>query len=253
MGKHASNAFLATRISFVNGIANLCERVGADVREVTVGIGYNPRIGFEFLHAGPGWGGSCLSKDTAALLRRCAVGYDFKLLRGALEDNAQQQHHRIVAKVGSACGGTPRCVHVAIWGLTSRPTRMTCGTRPRGPSCGDYSPTEPLSGRATPAAGEQASSAIQELDVVPDPYDACSGAEVLIILTEWDEFRRLDFSRIAWELTQPRVADKRNCSIRGPWGGSASHIRVSGGDRERRRGAVDAQVSRLTASLQATP
>ncbi len=105
MVKYASNAFLATKISFVNAIAAVCESVNADIREVVLGMGYDPRIGFEFLHPGPGWGGSCFPKDTAALLGTADdAGYDFALLRGVVSSN-DEQRERMVAKVRDACRG----------------------------------------------------------------------------------------------------------------------------------------------------
>src|SRR5947207_9512509 len=118
MIKYASNAFLATKISFINAIANLCEAVNADVREVALGMGYDHRIGFEFLHPGPGFGGSCFPKDVAALLHTARdAGYDFDLLDGVVEVN-RGQHDRIVEKVRAAAGGSLAGAEVAVWGLT---------------------------------------------------------------------------------------------------------------------------------------
>ena len=106
--KYASNAFLATKLSFVNALAGLCEEVGADARDVLLGLGYDKRIGFEFLRPGPGWGGSCLPKDTRALLHIAGeAGYDFSLLAGAIASN-DEQLARVVAKVEAACGGAVR-------------------------------------------------------------------------------------------------------------------------------------------------
>ena len=118
MIKYASNAFLATKISFINAIANLCEAVNADVREVSLGMGYDPRIGFEFLHPGPGYGGSCFPKDTAALIHTAeTAGYDFSLLRGVVEVN-RRQHERMLEKLRDAAGGSLEGVTVGVWGLT---------------------------------------------------------------------------------------------------------------------------------------
>ena len=109
---------MATKLSYVNAVAGLCEEVGADVRDVMLGLGYDKRIGFEFLHPGPGWGGSCLPKDTRALLHIAQeAGYDFSLLAGAIASN-EQQLARVVAKVETACGGSVDGVTVAVWGLT---------------------------------------------------------------------------------------------------------------------------------------
>ena len=116
--KYASNAFLATKLSFVNALAGLCEEVGADARDVLLGLGYDKRIGFEFLRPGPGWGGSCLPKDTRALLHIAGeAGYDFSLLAGAIASN-DEQLSRVVAKVETACGGSAAGATIAVWGLT---------------------------------------------------------------------------------------------------------------------------------------
>src|SRR5215510_7771696 len=118
MIKYAANAFLATKISFINAIANVCEAVDADVREVAIGMGYDARIGFQFLHPGPGYGGSCFPKDVQALLHTARdAGYDFHLLQGVVNVN-RVQHERIVDKVRTAAGGSLAGADVAIWGLT---------------------------------------------------------------------------------------------------------------------------------------
>ena len=116
--KYASNAFLATKLSFVNAVAGLCEAVGADVRDVILGLGYDKRIGFEYLRPGPGWGGSCLPKDTRALVHIAEqAGYDFSFLRGAIATN-DEQFVRVVDKVRAAAGGKLEGAVVAVWGLT---------------------------------------------------------------------------------------------------------------------------------------
>ena len=132
MIKYASNAFLATKISFVNAIANLCEAVDADVREVALGMGYDQRIGFEFLHPGPGYGGSCFPKDTAALLYAAEnAGYDFSLLKGVVQVN-QEQHERMVTKLTDARRRLARRRRRSRRGASrSRPTPTTCVTRRR--------------------------------------------------------------------------------------------------------------------------
>jgi UDPglucose 6-dehydrogenase len=204
--KYASNAFLATKISFVNAIANLCEAVGADVREVALGMGYDRRIGFEFLKPGPGWGGSCFPKDTRALIRIGEDhGYDFSLLRGAVEVN-EEQYERVVAKIVHLAGKPPAELRVAAWGLTFKartddlresPALAVIGKlRERGAVVRAFDPTrrEPLDG----------------IEVMPDPYAACEGADVLAVLTEWDEFRWLDFGKVRSLLARPAVVDARN-------------------------------------------
>ncbi|MSO37981.1 MAG: UDP-glucose/GDP-mannose dehydrogenase family protein [Acidimicrobiia bacterium] len=210
MIKYASNAFLATKISFVNAIANLCEAVDADVREVTLGMGYDQRIGFEFLHPGPGYGGSCFPKDTAALLFASRnVGYDFALLDGVVEVN-RRQHERMVEKATSMVGGSLEGVTIALWGLTFK-----ANTDDLRDSPALVIAQRLIEGGANvrafdPAAGESAERAVPGLVVVSDPYEVCAGAALLAVLTEWDQFRWLDFNRVRDALASPNVLDTRN-------------------------------------------
>jgi UDPglucose 6-dehydrogenase len=211
MIKYASNAFLATKISFINAVANLCEAVNADVREVALGMGYDPRIGFEFLHPGPGYGGSCFPKDTAALLHTAsAAGYDFSLLRGVVDVNHRQQE-RMLEKLRDAAGGALADAPVAVWGLTFKANTDDLRDSPALVVCRQLL-DEGASVRAyDPAAGEAAATLMPGLDVVADPYEAVAGAQLLALLTEWDEFRWLDFSRVADAMAPPRaLVDTRN-------------------------------------------
>ena len=177
MIKYASNAFLATKISFVNAIANLCEAVDADVREVALGMGYDQRIGFEFLHPGPGYGGSCFPKDTAALLHTAdSAGYDFALLEGVVEVN-QRQHERMVEKLRDARRRLARrACAVAVWGLTFKAN--TDDLRD-SPALVDRAPAarggRDACGPTTPRPASAAADARPGLEVVADPYDACDG------------------------------------------------------------------------------
>ncbi len=210
MIKYASNAFLATKISFVNAIANLCESVDADVREVALGMGYDQRIGFEFLHPGPGYGGSCFPKDTAALLYTARrSGYDFSLLEGVVEVN-QRQHERMVDKLCGLAGGSLDGVKVALWGLTFKANTDDLRDSPALVIARRLIEEGARVRAYDPEAGERASTLVPGLEVVPDPYDACEDAAVLAVLTEWDEFRWLDFDRVLAALAQPRVLDARN-------------------------------------------
>ncbi|MGO9876354.1 MAG: UDP-glucose dehydrogenase family protein, partial [Acidimicrobiia bacterium] len=209
MIKYASNAFLATRISFINAVANLCEAVDADVREVALGMGYDRRIGFEFLYPGPGYGGSCFPKDIAAL-RHIATeaGYDFGLL-GAVQNVNRVQHDRIVEKIARASGGDVDSLRVAFWGLTFKADTDDLRDSPalviaqklleQGAKVRAYDP-------AVPADSDK----VSQLEVSADPYEACEGAQVLAVLTEWDEFRWLDFDRVRGLMATPAVVDARN-------------------------------------------
>ncbi len=212
--KYASNAFLATKLSFVNALAGLCEELGADARDVLLGLGYDKRIGFEFLRPGPGWGGSCLPKDTQALLHIARdAGYEFSLLAGAIASN-DEQLARVVSKVEAACGGSVDGARLAVWGLTFKANTDDRRDSPSlqisrrlaalGATVQAFDPTV----RAQPSA--EADDDLTGLDLRADPYEAATGARVLVVLTEWDEFRWLDFSRVLALMEEPRIVDARN-------------------------------------------
>jgi UDPglucose 6-dehydrogenase len=204
--KYASNAFLATKVSFVNAVANLCEAVGADVREVVLGMGYDKRIGFEFLKPGPGWGGSCFPKDTRALVRIGEDnGYDFQLLRGVIGVN-DEQYERVVAKVVRMAGGSLEGSAIGAWGLTfkartddlreSPALEVIRRLRERGATVKAYDPTR--------------REALDGVEVCDDAYAACEGAAVLVVLTEWDDFRWVDLDKVKAVMAEPVIVDARN-------------------------------------------
>jgi UDPglucose 6-dehydrogenase len=210
MIKYASNAFLATKVSFINAIANVCEAVDADVREVSIGMGYDARIGFQFLHAGPGYGGSCFPKDVEALLHTArSAGYDFDLLAGVVAVN-KAQHQLMVEKVCDAVGGSPAGKVIGVWGLTFKADTddlrdspalvITRGLLERGATVQAYDPGAP----------DRVVELVPGLDRRLDAYDAATGADVIAVLTEWDEFRWVDFDRIAAVMRGNAVVDTRN-------------------------------------------
>jgi UDPglucose 6-dehydrogenase len=215
MIKYASNAFLATKISFINAIANLCESVDADIREVAIGMGYDERIGFQFLHPGPGYGGSCFPKDVAALLHTArAAGYEFELLAGVGQVN-QAQHHRIVDKIlraasGSDAATTNADMVIAVWGLTFKAETDDLRDSPSIEIARRLCDTGATVRAFDPAAGEQARRLVPQLETCADAYDAAVGADVVAVLTEWDEFRWLDFARVRDGMRHPAVVDARN-------------------------------------------
>jgi UDPglucose 6-dehydrogenase len=210
MIKYASNAFLATKISFINAIANLCEAVDADVREVAIGMGYDARIGFQFLHPGPGFGGSCFPKDVAALLHTARdAGYDFQLLDGVVEVN-RGQHDRIVDKVRVAAGGSLTGAEVAVWGLTFKADTDDLRDSPSLVVARKLIEAGAAVRGYDPVAGEAAGVLMPELDVRADPYEAAVGADVVALLTEWEELRWLDFERVRSLMRHPAVVDARN-------------------------------------------
>jgi UDPglucose 6-dehydrogenase len=204
--KYASNAFLATKISYVNAVAAVCEAVGADVNDVVLGMGYDKRIGHEFLRPGPGWGGSCFPKDTRALIHIAEeAGYHFDLLKGVVTVN-DEQFARVASKVVEAAGGSVDGKTIAVWGLTFKARTDDLRESP------SLEVIERLVAQGAhvrafdPAVHRQ----LEGIEVVDDPYGACDGAEVLVVLTEWDEFRWLDFDKVAAALRQPAVVDARN-------------------------------------------
>jgi len=234
--KYASNAFLATKLSFVNAVAGLCEAVGADVRDVILGLGYDKRIGFEYLKPGPGWGGSCLPKDTRALVHIAEqAGYDFSFLKGAIATN-DEQFERVVAKVRAAAAPIPHADVVrgggagefagsviAVWGLTFKAGTDDLRNSPAveialrlvagGAEVRAFDPTVtvPEGAVAIPVPGiDGEADGPGSLLAYPDAYSACQGASVVVVLTEWDEFRWLDFTKVREALTAPVLVDARN-------------------------------------------
>ena len=210
MIKYASNAFLATKVSFINAIANLCEAVDADAREVAIGMGYDTRIGFQFLHPGPGYGGSCFPKDVAALLHiSSAAGYDFDLLAGAVDVNAAQ-HERMVDKVRVAVGGSLSDVSVAIWGLTFKADTDDLRDSPAIFIARRLLEEGAIVRAHDPGAGDRPRQLVAGLELCADAYDAATNADVVVLLTEWDQFRWLDFDRVRDSMRGRAIVDARN-------------------------------------------
>ncbi|HZZ52043.1 MAG TPA: UDP-glucose/GDP-mannose dehydrogenase family protein [Pseudonocardia sp.] len=210
MVKYAANCFLAMKLSYVNAMAELCERLGADVHDVTEGMGYDKRIGQSFLRPGPGWGGSCLPKDTHALLQISeSAGFDFPLLGASIETNAHQAE-RMVAKVRAACGGTLDGKRVGLLGLTfkagtddlrdSPALTVADGLRAEGAELTAYDPGVP----------EAVSGMTDGITVTSDPMLAAKEADALVVLTEWPEFRSLDWGAMACVAARRTVVDARN-------------------------------------------
>ncbi|HVV13484.1 UDP-glucose/GDP-mannose dehydrogenase family protein [Amycolatopsis sp.] len=204
--KYAANCFLAMKLSYVNAIAELCERLGADIESVTDGMGYDRRIGRAFLKPGPGWGGSCLPKDTHALVQVAeSVGFDFSLLSSAIQENIAQRD-RIVAKIAGSVGGTLAGTRIGVLGLAFK-----AGTN-------DLRDSPALSVTAMLAAhGAEVTAYDPAVDgdlpgmrIMDDPYQVAKGADGIVVLTEWDEFRRLDWTYFADLMHGDAVVDTRN-------------------------------------------
>ncbi len=217
--KYAANAFLATKLSFANAIAAVCEGVGADVNDVILGLGYDTRIGSEYLKPGPGWGGSCFPKDTRALVRIAEQGgYDFRLLDGVIAVN-EEQFSRIADKVSDAAGGDLTGRTIGVWGLTFKAGTDDLRESPSlsvidrlvaaGAVVRAYDPTV--------GSGADLPYDAVGIEVVEDAAEACHGADVLVVLTEWDEFRWQDPAELAATMTTPSVVDARNLLDRARW------------------------------------
>jgi UDPglucose 6-dehydrogenase len=208
--KYAANAFLAVKISFINEIADLCEAVDADVQDVARGIGLDNRIGPKFLHAGPGYGGSCFPKDTLALLQTAEeAGVDQRIVRTTVNVNDERKRS-MVERVARALGGELRGKRVAVLGLAFKPNTDDMRDAPSIPL------VEALVGRGAsvaafdPVAREQAEKIFTDIQFTDDAYVAAEGADALVIVTEWDEFRALDLERIASSMQGNILVDLRN-------------------------------------------
>lgn len=204
MIKYANNAYLAARLTFSNALANVCEAVGADVLDVITGIGLDHRIGPHFLQPGPGYGGSCFPKDTAALIAVAEdAGYDFQLLRSVIEAD-EEQRRRIAHKVRQAAGGGLHGRRIGMWGVAfkagtddvreSPALRIAMLLKADGADVAAYDPE----------------ANVEELIMAPDPIEAARNADVLLVTTEWPEFLTVDMGEVASVMKGHRVVDARN-------------------------------------------
>jgi UDPglucose 6-dehydrogenase len=208
--KYAANAFLATKITFINEIADLCERVGADVRDVARGIGLDNRIGTKFLHAGPGYGGSCFPKDTLALIKTGQDhGAQLRIVETVTAVN-DLRRRAMARKVAAALGGQLRGKTVAVIGLTFKPN--TDDMR-EAPSIALVTALQDMGAAIKaydPVGMEQAKIVLQDVAYCEDPYSCAEGAEALVIVTEWEQFRALDLRRLKDLMARPVLVDLRN-------------------------------------------
>ncbi len=210
LSKYAANAFLATKISFINEVSNLCEQIGGNVQHVARAMGLDRRIGPKFLHAGPGYGGSCFPKDTlsAAFFAR-ELGIDFKIVEATIEVNARQRE-RMVDKIVDALSGDVSGKRIGILGLSFKPETDDVRDAPssviiegllaRGADLRAYDP----------AAMKEMGERFPQMTLCKDAYEVCDGADALVIVTEWNEFRMLDLGRVKQLLSEPILIDLRN-------------------------------------------
>jgi len=209
--KYASNAFLATKITFINEVAELCERLGADVHHVAKGMGLDRRIGPKFLHPGPGYGGSCFPKDTQALadIARNA-GRPFEIVETVIQVN-ERMKERSVAKVMAVLDGEPAGKTVALLGLSFKPETDDMRESVSIPLARTLVDGGAAVRAYDPVAMDNARPLLPEgVQYCTDSYDAAQGADLLVIVTEWNQFRSLDLERIRSLLARPAVVDLRN-------------------------------------------
>ncbi len=208
--KYAGNAFLATKITFINEMADLCEKVGADIQDVSKGIGLDGRIGRKFLHAGPGYGGSCFPKDTLALTRTANEhGAPTRIVEAVVAINAERKKN-MARKIIDACGGSVEGKTIAVLGLTFKPNTDDMRDSPSL----DIIPILQEAGAKIraydPEGMEEAKQMLPRVDYCRSTYEPLEGADAVVILTEWNAFRALDLERVKKALKAPLMIDLRN-------------------------------------------
>jgi UDPglucose 6-dehydrogenase len=208
--KYAANAFLATKITFINEVADLCEQVGADVNEVARGMGLDNRIGGKFLHAGPGFGGSCFPKDTTALLKTAQDhGVALRIVEAVASVNDQRKR-AMARKVVAALDGSVRGKTVAVLGLTFKPNTDDTRDSPAIPLITALQDQGATVRAYDPAGMEQAKPQLPGVQYCSGAYAAAQGAHAIVIATEWEQFRALDLNRLKTVMAQPVIVDLRN-------------------------------------------
>jgi UDPglucose 6-dehydrogenase len=208
--KYAANAFLATKITFINEIADLCEQVGADVQEVARGMGLDNRIGGKFLHPGPGFGGSCFPKDASALLKTAQDhGVALRIVETVAAVN-EQRKRAMARKVVAALDGSVRGKTVAVLGLTFKPNTDDTRDSPAIPLITALRDLGATVRAYDPAGMEQAKPLLPAVDYCDSAYSAAEGAHAVVIATEWEQFRALDLGRLKTLMAQPVIVDLRN-------------------------------------------
>ena len=210
MIKYAANAFLATKITFINEIAALCEKVGADVKTVARGIGMDGRIGDKFLHAGPGYGGSCFPKDTKALAR---IGQDhaspMQIVEAVIKVN-EEVKRRMIDKIVDLCGGSLRDKTIAVLGVTFKPNTDDMRDAPSLTIIPALVGAGARVRVSDPQGRHEGEALLPGVKWVENPYQAANDADLVVLLTEWNEFRGLDLAKLARKMATPQMADLRN-------------------------------------------
>jgi len=208
--KYAANAFLATKITFINEIADLCENVGADVQEVARGIGLDNRIGGKFLHAGPGYGGSCFPKDTLALVKTAQdAGSPLRIVETVAAVNDQRKR-AMARKVAAALGGELRGATIAVLGLAFKPNTDDMREAPSLALIAALQDQGATVRAYDPAGMENAKTMLSDVTYCEGPYAAAEGADALVIMTEWEQFRALDLARLKGAMRRAVLVDLKN-------------------------------------------
>ena len=210
LSKYAANAFLATKISFINEVSQLCEQIGGNVQHVARAMGLDRRIGPKFLHAGPGYGGSCFPKDTlsAAFFAR-ELGIDFKIVEATIEVNARQRA-RMADKIAAALSGDLAGKKVGVLGLSFKPETDDVRDAPAADIVESLLAQGAQVRAYDPAAMKEMGERYPAMTLCKDAYEVCDGADALVIVTEWNEFRALDLGRVKELLSEPILIDLRN-------------------------------------------
>ena len=208
--KYAGNSFLATKITFINEMADLCEKVGADIHDVARGIGLDGRIGRKFLHPGPGYGGSCFPKDTLSLVRTAQeFGVPVRIVETVVQVN-EDRKRAMVDKIIAACGGSAENKTIAVLGLTFKPNTDDMREAPSLVVVPGLQAAGATVRAFDPVGLEEAKRHLKNVVWCEDSYAAADGADALVILTEWNEFRALDLARIKDLMKAPLMVDLRN-------------------------------------------
>jgi UDPglucose 6-dehydrogenase len=208
--KYAANAFLATKITFINEIADLCENVGADVRDVAMGIGLDGRIGQKFLDAGPGFGGSCFPKDVSALIKTAHDHGASLRIAETVADVNERRKRAMGRRVIAACGGNVRGKTISLLGLTFKANTDDMRDSPAIALVQALEDAGAWVRAYDPEGMEQAASILHDIEYASDPYEAALGTDALVLVTDWDVFRRLDLKRLHDGMRCPVMVDLRN-------------------------------------------
>jgi UDPglucose 6-dehydrogenase len=207
--KHASNSFLATKISFINAVANICERTGADIIKVAEGMGYDSRIGRSFLNAGAGFGGSCFPKDLAAFIHIAQkYGYDFKLLKEV--ENINKEQKKLIARKVKEAVWILKDKKIGIWGLAFKPNTDDMRSAPSIDVIEMLQSEGAIIKAFDPQAKEKAKQVLKNVIFCKDPYETAQGSDCVVIMTEWNEFKEIDLAKVKDMMANPVIIDGRN-------------------------------------------